>query len=357
MSTNEDDQELVKHLAKEGGGRVVPSFGYHPWYTFQITLLSLPLPSKHDHYTHLFFPSSSSDSTPPNQQDHQLLLDLLPFLPEPLPLSNLLRTLKENLLSHPTSLLGECGLDKRARVPFPPSYLESLPLSHQQGHPKFTHFTTPLEHQVAVLTAQMEVLEEVIVESNELDEGEDGVVRNGKSRRVSLHAVGCAGVLGGLLDEWEREIWDGKRRWRREVKVCVHSCGLSAESWNQIARKHPSNLYLSCSPLVLHEPSPSCHSPLNAPPGSELSFLPTLPPLFTTSCSPDRILVESDSPDLRWSEEGIWKVVRALARGRGWEVEETWPTREEREKEEEGRVKGVVERLEENWERWMGDES
>lgn len=61
-------------------------------------------------------------------------------------------------------------------------------------------------------------------------------------------------------------------------------------------------------------------------------------------------------PDLRMCEEGIWKVVGALARGRGWEVEERWPTREEMERGGEEREKGVVERLEENWVRWMGDD-
>lgn len=95
-----------------------------------------------------------------------------------------------------------------------------------------------MDHQVAILTAQMEVLEEIICESNEPDEG-DGIVRNGKARRVSIHAVGCAGLLGGLLDAWEREIWDGRRRWRKEVKVCVHSCGLSSEAWAQIEKVIP----------------------------------------------------------------------------------------------------------------------
>ena len=40
----------------------------------------------------------------------------------------------------------------------------------------------------------------------------------------------------GLFDSWMNDIFDGKRRWREEVKVCVHSCGLSSEAWTQIEK-------------------------------------------------------------------------------------------------------------------------
>lgn len=95
---------------------------------------------------------------------------------------------------------------------------------------------------------------------------------------------------------------------------------------------------------MLHESYPS--SPTDEP--------PSLPPLFTLTCSSNRVLIESDSPDLRTCEQGIWKVVGALARGRGWKIEETWPSMEEQSGE--GREKGVVEILEDNWLRWMSDD-
>lgn len=50
----------------------------------------------------------------------------------------------------------------------------------------------------------------------------------------------------------------------------------------------------------------------------------------------------------------MWKVVGALARGRRWKVEDAWPSEEEQAVE--GREKGVVEILEDNWVRWMADD-
>lgn len=116
-----------------------------------------------------------------------------------------------------------------------------------------------------------------------------------------------------------------------------------ARSLAESLQKHP-NIFLSASPVVLHESHPT--SPTGDP--------PSLPPLFTSACSPGRILLESDSPDLRTCEEGMWKVVGALASGRGWKVEETWPSAEDRAIV--GREKGVVEILEDNWTRWMADD-
>jgi hypothetical protein len=96
--------------------------------------------------------------------------------------------------------------------------------------------------QVAILDAQMEVLEDVIVESAE--RAEEAAARQpkveggrvGAARRVSLHSVGCAGMMNGLFDKWCNDIFDGKRRWRNEVKVCIHACGLSGEAWTQIEK-------------------------------------------------------------------------------------------------------------------------
>lgn len=86
------------------------------------------------------------------------------------------------------------------------------------------------------------MLEEVIVESAELAEeaSGDGPSRDGKrtgiARRISLHSVGAAGLMIGLLEAWMNDVFGGKRRWRQEVKVCVHACGLSGEAWTQIEK-------------------------------------------------------------------------------------------------------------------------
>ena len=81
----------------------------------------------------------------------------------------------------------------------------------------------------------------------------DGV-RRGVARRISLHSVGCAGQMMGLFDGWMNDIFDGKRRWREEVKVCVHSCGLSSEAWTQIEK---ARLVICLSALVYSSARPS----------------------------------------------------------------------------------------------------
>ncbi len=53
MSTNARDQTMVAELASRHPDKVIPCFGWHPWFAHQISL-SDPAPSKHEHYHSLF---------------------------------------------------------------------------------------------------------------------------------------------------------------------------------------------------------------------------------------------------------------------------------------------------------------
>lgn len=137
--------------------------------------------SKQEHYESLLL----SEQTPTPHRE--LLASILPFLPEPSPLDSLLPTLRDNLTSqllsqtdgtlelssNLTSLslrLGEVGLDKTARIPLPADWLRAQAASSSSSSPsrpisRLSPFKTPLSHQHAILTQQVKVLREVLLEA------------------------------------------------------------------------------------------------------------------------------------------------------------------------------------------------
>jgi Tat protein secretion system quality control protein TatD with DNase activity len=61
------------------------------------------------------------------------------------------------------------------------------------------------------------------------------------------------------------------------------------------------------------------------------------------TCSPDRILVESDFNDVNKCTERTWDMIQSIAAVKGWHVEEEWI---ENLAESDW---GAVRKLEENW--------
>jgi hypothetical protein len=72
--------------------------GIHPWYAHHISL-SNPPAKKLDHYTSLF-PSEENA-----EQPHEELLEIIDFLPEPKPLEEVIKTMRQNLESHPEAMV------------------------------------------------------------------------------------------------------------------------------------------------------------------------------------------------------------------------------------------------------------
>lgn len=223
MATRRQDQDLVSKVATEygvnegapasvaaGDGEwrgVVPSFGWHPWFSHQIyddsnsdvNVLShnhaedgansaankghagqdkLTDEQKIAHYTSVLTPASSDR-------------DFLLALPEPLPLSKLLSDTRARLSEHRLALVGEIGLDRGMRIPeawLPgqaDSRDETLTPGGREGR-KLSPYKVSMEHQKKVLSAQLRLA------------GEMG-------RAVSVHGVQCHGVLYETL----RESWKG----------------------------------------------------------------------------------------------------------------------------------------------------
>ncbi|KAL1740669.1 hypothetical protein HDZ31DRAFT_67715 [Schizophyllum fasciatum] len=188
MATRRADQARVAALARAYPKRVVPAFGYHPWFSHHISVppatdpaamgdaaatSALPLhtpppPSKADHYRALLAPKPHQESA---------FAALLPRLPDPTPLPAILADLRANLAAFPGAMLGEVGLDRAFRVPIAGKYAYDeggdAPADGEHGdapaeaaHNRtdaptandgtrtLSPFTVPIAHQLAVLEAQ-----------------------------------------------------------------------------------------------------------------------------------------------------------------------------------------------------------
>ncbi|KAG7099716.1 hypothetical protein E1B28_001534 [Marasmius oreades] len=261
MSTRREDQPLVRSLALSYPDKVIPCFGYHPWFTHWISLNSV-VPQKEDHYRSLFLPASERES--------QVLDELLESLPNPITIDDVLVDLRRNLEDFPNAMLGEVGLDRSFRVAH--DYFASPR--------KLTPFSTPLEHQLAILNAQIDVAIDL-------------------RRNISLHSVKSQQATMDLLSTLQAKYGD---KWTR-ISLDVHSCGFSPTMWKEIERKF-SNVFLSLS-TGINSRSPSHRALIEA-------------------CSPDRVLVESDFHDISMCTERTWDMLRTVADVKGWNLETEW---------------------------------
>lgn len=238
--------------------------GFHPWATHAIKLD--PTTSKRSHYCSVFL-------TPKSPASHQQILDeILTFLPEPTSLTELLVDLERRLRRWPRAQLGEVGLDKKARVPIPELFRNQV-ASNSNGQEidkeeenlawlrsrSLTPYVTSMDHQMAILQAQVDVLHRVVEDE-------------GRSRCISLHAVGVSAPVDQLLSKWTKD-WAGLPAL---IKVLLHSCGLSWEAWQSIeVCSPPSFLLLHLASIV------ECHSDYRVARSRRRGTLPT-----STSPSP-----------------------------------------------------------------------
>ncbi|KAJ6575405.1 TatD DNase family Scn1 [Mycena capillaripes] len=285
MSTYQRDQSLVRNLALENPTKVIPCFGYHPWFTHMISLH--PVTSKYEHYRRLFI----GDDAQPSAEKASAFEELLPLLPEPLTLDEVILDLRHNfeLFSSTTAMLGEVGLDKAVRVAF----------DYQVSPRRLSPFSIPLDHQVSILEAQMDLAVEL-------------------GRNVSFHSVHCPQVTVDLFDKLKLK---HGRQWDN-IRVDIHSCSMNPQVWLSLQKKH-NNVFMSLSTAVNGR-----SNNLNA---------------LIEACSPDRILIESDIDNIDRCTEGCIEMLNIVARVKGWPIEKEWA--DELDKAEWG----VVRRLEANW--------
>ncbi|KAK1923853.1 hypothetical protein DB88DRAFT_439198 [Papiliotrema laurentii] len=356
MATVPEDQGKVAELGSsrpwEGGSlrgkqsgrgpRVVSCFGYHPWFTHRYTLLPQS-PGKEAHYNAVFFPQTGAADTARRKREKEVLGALIRHLPEPIPFGPILNRMRRDVVSAKEQgrlvMVGEVGLDGAARVLWPVSArglydeatrglrLEGTPAENNDEWKRLTPLKISMQHQRAILTAQMELAIELAVP-------------------VSLHCVAAAGptldVLVHLRDTYGT-------RFTNSVNVDLHSAGGWSPAFWTSASKNLSNLYASPSIYIT----------------SRTRSAPDLIRAIPT----DRMLVESDTHDVRLSTRLVWGAVDWIARCKRWEVEsdltpdwgedgvvlsedEWWRTGSSVDAEE-GRV-WAVRTLERNWARFMG---
>jgi Tat protein secretion system quality control protein TatD with DNase activity len=168
--------------------------GYHPWFTHTISLQSVL--SKDEHYKQIFLKSRPADSDYTDAFEK-----LLPLLPDPIPLHDVLSDLRHNFEKFPEAMLGEVGLDRAFRVAF--DYFASPR--------QLTPFTIPFDHQLAVLEAQLDIAVEL-------------------GRNVSLHSVKAQKATLDLLERMARRHGD---EWNK-ISIDMHSCGFSVQMWTDV---------------------------------------------------------------------------------------------------------------------------
>ncbi len=341
MSTRSQDQDLVASVAAKHAPqpadddhqpKIIPAFGWHPWFSHQlyddITTSPTPTPAdnKAAHYTAVLSPAPKAD--------------FIAALPDPLPLSTFLAATRARVLSAGTAvLIGEIGLDKAFRLPWPAAPVASSDVTPggREGRMLSPHHVR-MPHQTAVFVAQLRLA------------GELGV-------GVSVHGVQAHGVLFEALrglwkgserevvsrrerrlvaegaeddyDEEEGQWWESEgeemeegsrlraRRRRRKAayqprpfppRVCLHSFSGSAQTVQQYSNPAiPVKVFFSFSAVINLSTA-----------GGESKF-----PDVVRACPDDRLLVESD---LHCAGEEMDRVLEDISRRvceiKGWSLEE-----------------------------------
>lgn len=313
MSSHLNDQDLVRQLAQEHPSKIIPAFGLHPWWSHHISFrleTDAPL-DKHEHYASLYpdwFSASAGDLT-------EEASSLLASFPEPTLFSTYLATsLRPHLTQFPHAMLGEVGLDRSFRVPYPQTEpktahrdvdVDNKKHKHtREGHrisKKFTPLKTPVEHQVRLLREQMEVAFEL-------------------GRNVSLHSVQAQGATVTLLEELPKtsKFWSSPGC---ASKICMHSYGGSEQTIERLARlssssSPPGRIYFSFSTTI----------------NARLDRLEDL----IRAAPDDLLLIESDFNDIRKSETRIWEILSVVCQAKEWSKER------------------AVDTLRRNWQRFSG---
>ncbi|KAF3918706.1 hypothetical protein AA313_de0208128 [Arthrobotrys entomopaga] len=320
MATKARDQELVAQVAREYGVhdknsnddddvtssssgssipscRVVPSFGWHPWFSHLLlddmksegdgnTDVKI---SKTDHYTSVL-------TNEPTEE-------FINSLPDPKPLSQFIAETRKYLEEFPSALVGEVGLDRFFRLPNTSAGPDDKHLSPHRVN---------LDHQKRILEEQMRLAGEM-------------------KRAVSVHGVGAHGVLydsfAYLFKGHEKEVrskrtqkrgpydFEGDEEDEKEdrggfkpfpPRICLHSFSAPLDfmkTW--LHPKIPAEIYFSFSHAI------------NVGYGYEkfTDMLKLVPR--------DKILVESDlhvaSIDM---ENHLAAIIRRVARDKEWKVDE-----------------------------------
>ena len=324
MATRSQDQGLVSQVARRfelgtaetevATRKVVPAFGWHPWFSHQIyddTRNHTGNIDKQEHY------ESVLTGDVPNPA-------LIDSFPNPRPLSDLINRTRQFLHQHPLAMVGEIGLDRTFRIPKNFDPREQLDLGSdltpggREGR-RLTSHRVDINHQRLILMAQLRLAGEL-------------------SRAVSVHGVAAHGLVYDTL----RATWKGheKRVVSRRLqkrrgsvsgahaheqaeeedarnggegpkpyppRICLHSYSGPPETLKQyLAPEVPAEVFFSFSQIINFSTSASLKA---------IEVIKALPD--------DRLLVESDLHCAGDRMDSLLEdMIREICRIREWSLEE-----------------------------------
>ncbi|AEO67038.1 uncharacterized protein THITE_2115774 [Thermothielavioides terrestris NRRL 8126] len=351
MATRSQDQDLVASVAKQhmtldrailgeasaaqhASGRVVPAFGWHPWFSYQL----------YDDMDHGGGASSGSTYDPAEPKAEQkakhysAVLSPAPddgfmaALPDPIPLSRFIADTRRRVLEAGTALIGEIGLDKAFRLPWPWNEAaqsgrdETLTPGGREGRMLSPHHVK-MAHQVQVLKAQLRLAGELGVAVSVHGVQAHGVLFDALAslwkgherevvsrRKQKLVAQGAEDFSSSSEDEGEGED-DAPRIAGKRYKpkpfpprVCLHSFSGSAQTLSQYLNPAiPVRVFFSFSTVINFSTA-----------GGEGKVYEVM-----RTCPDDRLLVETDlhcaGEDM---DRALEDVYRRACEIKGWSLEE-----------------------------------
>ncbi|KAL2177175.1 uncharacterized protein P884DRAFT_244166 [Thermothelomyces heterothallicus CBS 202.75] len=352
MATRSQDQDLVASVATKSGIRdrsafasvpdtqhapekIVPAFGWHPWFSYQLyddteggggssgsstttddPASTSPAAYKAKHYSAVLTP-----------QPDDTFID---SLPDPVPLSTFLASTRRRILeAGGPALIGEVGLDKAFRLPWPWNHSATaaeggqLTPGGREGRTLSPHHVR-MAHQVAVLKAQLRLAGELGVAVSVHGVQAHGVLFDALAslwkghekevvsrRKQKLVAEGAEDFSSSEEEEEEEEEKKKKGGYKAvpfPPRVCLHSFSGSPQMVHQYLNPAiPVRVFFSFSTVINLSTA-----------GGESKF-----PDVVRACPDDRVLVESD---LHCAGEEMDRVLEDICRRvceiKGWTLEE-----------------------------------
>lgn len=332
MATRSQDQELVAEAAEKYGlrstdvngvwennnvqGRMVPCFGWHPWFSHQIyddreqgSGQTSKAPDQILHYQAVLTPKP---------EDHDFML----ALPEPRSLLAYLDHTKDYLQRYPLALVGEIGIDRSFRIPN--DWVSgqqderdvSLTPGGREGRRLSPH-RVKIEHQRRILIAQLNLAGEM-------------------QRPVSVHGVQAHGIVFGTIQEtWKgyeeevvskrlRKLYGGTAAHLKQEesgrpertkptsklfppRICLHSYSGPSDPLRQYFHPSiPADIYLSFS-TVINFSTPAS--------GKVVQVIKAVPN--------DRLLIESDLHCAgQRMDDLLEEVAKSICNIKGWSLNE-----------------------------------